>query len=333
MSKIGHNGGPPVTFSGDDGWIARHRSVRDHWLVGHGLRVKPADPSRRKCLNQGEAWEDLTMECRYSDGFIESGGKKLRLERGTLLGAVSWLGNRWNWTPQTVRTFLDKLEADGMIKRHVPGASENNKHVGKQATVLTICNYEKYQAFGDHEWQAKQQTNNNQAANNQQMSNNIYKDNKETKEQGNKEREVTPLPPAPADRPREGEEQIGVGVYVNCDTVRFVGNGRTEVISLRAIEVQTAGLAVPRDEIKNMVVAAALQWSAEVQAGKSPKIPQRLDLHFGRCLTNNFHNQAIADVRKQRAAKPAAKSTGLNWCSAEGIEEAMREIQKSEGKR
>lgn len=157
--------------------------------------------------------------------------------------------------------------------------------------------------------------------------------NQEPEPEPLKRREVTPLPPALADRPREGEEQIGVGVYVNCDTVRFVGNGRTEVISLRAIEVQTAGLAVPRDEIKNMVVAAALQWSAEVQAGKSPKIPQRLDLHFGRCLTNNFHNQAIADVRKQRAAKPAAKSTGLNWCSAEGIEEAMREIQKSEGKR
>ena len=198
---LGHNR-PPL----DEGWIARHRSVRGHWLVGHGLRVKPADPKRKHCLSQGEAWEDLLMECRYEDGFVENGGKKMRLDRGSLVGAVSWLGMRWNWTPQTVRTFLDKLECDGMISRHVPGASENNKHVGKQATIISVCNYDRFQSPNWGEEQTEQQTNNNspknepqtsskQPTNDQQTSNNIYKDNKGTKEQRNKEtKKETTLP-------------------------------------------------------------------------------------------------------------------------------------------
>lgn len=180
---------PPLS----EGWIARHRSVREHWLVGHGLQVKPADPSIRRCLTQGEAWEDLLMECRYEDGFVQNGGRKMRLERGSLVGAVSWLGARWNWTPQTVRTFLDKLEDDGMISRHVPGASESNKHVGKASTVITVCNYSQFQSTPDRAQQTDQQTNSKQATNDQQTSNNIYKDNKGTKEQGNKE--VPPKPP------------------------------------------------------------------------------------------------------------------------------------------
>lgn len=190
MPAIGHNGAPL-----GDGWIARHRSVREHWLVGHGIYVKPADPSRKRCLSQGEAWEDLLMECRYADGFVENGGRKMRIERGSVVGAVSWLAHRWNWTPQTVRTFLDKLEGDGMIMRHVPGASENNKHIGKVSTIISVCNYDKYQNPDFEDQQSKQQTNNKSAANEQQTSNNIYKE-----EQGNKgtreQEEKTPLPPA-----------------------------------------------------------------------------------------------------------------------------------------
>ena len=193
MSMVGHNGGPSL-LTASDGWIARYRSVRTHWLVGHGLQVKPADPSRKRCHTQGEAWEDMTMECRYDGGFVDNGGRKMRLERGSLLGAVSWLAARWNWTPQTVRTFLDKLESDGMILRHVPGSSQSNKHVGKQATVITVCNYERFQNPTQFQQQTEQQTSSKQTTNDQQTSNNIYKDNKGTKEQRNKEEDPqTPI--------------------------------------------------------------------------------------------------------------------------------------------
>lgn len=182
---IGANGGPPL-IRGGDGWVAVHRSIRDHWIVGFGQPVKPMDPDVG-ALSRAEAWIDLIMECRYEAGTVNNGGRKMVLEPGQLLGAISWLAKRWNWSPQTVRTFLDKLENDGMIERRSPvEKDENNKHNGKQANVVTICNYSNYQITASDEAQPQQQAANKQLTSKQQASNNNTKDNKETKEQGNK---------------------------------------------------------------------------------------------------------------------------------------------------
>lgn len=174
---IGHNK-PPL----GEGWIARHRSVRDHWLVGHGIHVKPADPTRKLCSTQGEAWEDLLMECRYEDGTVSNGGKKMELRRGELVGAVSWLAHRWNWTPKTVRRFLDQLEKDGMIELTNPAAEKGNQ-IGRQANVITVCNYEAYQTAHGSQEKSKGQPQDNQRATTGRPEGNIYKDNKGTKEQ------------------------------------------------------------------------------------------------------------------------------------------------------
>lgn len=187
MSKIGHNGGPL-----SEGWIARHRSVRDHWLVGHGIHVKPADPHRKRCHAQGEAWEDLLMECRYADATVSNGGKKMELRRGELIGAVSWLANRWNWTPKTVRRFLDQLENDGMIELKNP-ASEKGNQIGRQANVVTVCNYDAYQSGYEPVGQLKGQPQGDQRATTGRPEGNIYKEEQGNK--GTKEQENTPLPP------------------------------------------------------------------------------------------------------------------------------------------
>lgn len=178
MSGIGHNR-PPV-FSGDAGWVAIARAIRSHWLVGFGQPVKPADPSRGS-HSRNEAFVDLVMECRYEAGTVNNGGRRMAIQPGQLIGAVSWLASRWNWTPMTVRTFLDKLEADGMIERMSPGASEHNKQLGKQATVISVCNYSEYQSARQAEQHAEQHANNTQTTSRQQASNNTL-----TREQGNK---------------------------------------------------------------------------------------------------------------------------------------------------
>lgn len=175
---IGHNGAP--TFCPTGGWVAIARSMRDHPIVGFHLFAKPCDPTRG-ALQPALAFIDLLMECRYESGFVMNGGRKMEVKRGQLIGAVSWLANRWNWTPMAVRIWLDKLEADAMISRHIPGASESNKHVGKVATVITLCNYDQYQASAADRQQTQQQTNSKPATNEQQQ----YKDNKGTREQGN----------------------------------------------------------------------------------------------------------------------------------------------------
>lgn len=179
-----HNGGPM-----DEGWIKKHRSVRDHWLVGHGHQVKPADPSRRLCLSKGEAWEDLIMECKYEDGTVNNGGRKMQLRRGELLGAISWLAHRWNWTPKTVRTFLIQLESDGMISLIRP-ASEKGVQKGRQSNVISVCNYDKYQNVYVEEGQPEGQAKGDQRATRGQPKGDIYKEKKGRREEGS-----TPLSP------------------------------------------------------------------------------------------------------------------------------------------
>lgn len=203
MTEIGDNGGPKFVYGGE-GWIAMHRSVRDHWLVGFGKPVKPMDP-KFGAHSRNEAFTDLIMECRYEAGFIVNGGRKMEIRPGQLVGAISWLASRWNWTPQTVRTFLDKLQDDQMIERKSPGADgENNKQKGNQSAIISVCNYERYQFVGDDAQQPKQQASNKPATSQQQASNNNTKDNKGTREQDN--------PPTP-----KGGEGAVSGVFDGID--------------------------------------------------------------------------------------------------------------------
>lgn len=176
MSEIGHNGGPPI-IRGNDGWIAISRAIRAHWLVGFGQPVAPMDPTRG-AHSRSEAFIDLLMECRYEAGTVNNGGRRMILQPGQLVGAISWLAARWNWTPKTVRGWLDKLQEDGMIDREI----ENQ---GKQAAVITVCNYSEYQLVQEQPGQAQ----GNQRAIKGQTKGNIYKDKQRNK--GTKEQEET----------------------------------------------------------------------------------------------------------------------------------------------
>lgn len=156
-----HNGGPAIDVpEGFDklGWVAIHRAIRDHWLVGYGKPVAPADPSRG-AHSQHEAFGDLIMECRYQAGYVTNGGRKMRIEPGQLLGGIAWLANRWNWTSKKVRWFLDKLEEDGMISRSTADQKglPHGAFKGNQKMMITLCNYGAYQ-FSDKQFLTPQAT-------------------------------------------------------------------------------------------------------------------------------------------------------------------------------
>lgn len=90
------------------------------------------------------------MECNYKEGSVMNKGRKMTLRPGQLLGAVSWLASRWNWTPKTVRGFLDKLADEGMVGFIMDAeAPESGTQKGNQARVLEVCNYSRYQSTED----------------------------------------------------------------------------------------------------------------------------------------------------------------------------------------
>lgn len=193
-SGIGHNGGPSLS-GGNDGYIKLYRSIADHWLVGFGkVQPPPAQDTKRPAYCYTVAFQDLLFSCRYRNGWIDNGGTKMEIRRGELVGAVSYLAARWNWSPKAVRTFLDKLENDGMIERKMPGV-QNGKQKGKQSAVITISNYEKFQGQDSDEGQAGWQARGTQGASTGHARGN-------NKKKGKREECITPpSPPEGGDAP------------------------------------------------------------------------------------------------------------------------------------
>lgn len=190
--EIGHNGGPPIedsAFPSREGFVAIARALRDHWLVGFGQAVQPADEDRG-AFSRAEAWIDLIMECRYREGAVNNNGKKMVLRKGQLVGAASWLANRWNWTPKTVRTFLDKLEKEGMITQtegspdQSSTGSKSGRSKGRYANILTVCKYDIFQLAYRDAGQVPGLVKGRSRAGSGQVEGDIYKE--ETKEQRNK---------------------------------------------------------------------------------------------------------------------------------------------------
>lgn len=168
---IGHNSAPGWARN-PGGWIAVSRDIRNHPLVGFGLSVPPHDPSRGSS-SRNEAWMDLIMMAAFKPQAVVNRGRETMLDVGQLVGARSWLANRWNWSEKTVRWFLHALAEDGMItwsnRLHGQVAGRNglsegpatgpaprpaqgpaNRSPGENAcNVITICNYRDYQFYTD----------------------------------------------------------------------------------------------------------------------------------------------------------------------------------------
>lgn len=235
MMRQGHNGGPPLTPLDPKaaGWIAVHRDIRDHPLVGFGKPVKPDDP-RRGSHSRNEAWTDLIMECRYQEGRVLNGGKPMTIYAGEMVGAVSWLAHRWNWTPATVRWFLNQLEDDGMITRsqvrpngeRVSTKSDNVK--GKQSAIISVCNYFIYQMSAGGEQQSERQSSSNVTTVKQQRS-----DNNNKEEQGNKGTKGRSARERATRLPNDWVLPKGWGDWALEHFVISAGEVRTEAASFR----------------------------------------------------------------------------------------------------
>jgi len=166
---------PVVNFMGHNfqavasNWIAVSRDVRDHHLVGFGQPVKAANP-KKGAFSRAEAWLDLIMLARWKDGPEMNKGRKVDMLAGQLQGGYSFLADRWNWTVQTVRTFVGKLIGERMIERSEE-APEFNKQNNNQIQVLTVCNYKRYQLMNELMDLQDQQASNKRATSEQQHLN------------------------------------------------------------------------------------------------------------------------------------------------------------------
>lgn len=122
-------------------WIAVSVDQASHPVVGmHRPPPKPADP-KRHAVAPYVAWQMLLIEAAWQDHKAIVGNTPITIRRGQTIIGRDYLAEKWNWTPKTVRGFLDLLVDEGMIEK---GPSK-----GRLANIATICNYEKYQSVDD----------------------------------------------------------------------------------------------------------------------------------------------------------------------------------------
>lgn len=86
-------------------------------------------------MTQREAWIWLIAQASWKQRIIRIGTREIALERGQLAAATRFLAATWEWSEPKVRRYLDMLANRRMIERAT----------GDGMTVITICNYNKYQ--------------------------------------------------------------------------------------------------------------------------------------------------------------------------------------------
>lgn len=108
------------------GWIKISREIANHWLWQDAERLK--------------WWLDLLFLAAWEDKQVLHDSHLFVLRRGQIIASISFLSERWGKSHPTIIKFLRLLEGEDMIKRST---------IYRQTSILTICNYDKYQCNDD----------------------------------------------------------------------------------------------------------------------------------------------------------------------------------------
>jgi hypothetical protein len=106
----------------DQGVFAVHRGIWDHPMFAP------------ESFTEREAWIWLVGTAVWKPSRVRAGRKLIDLARGQLIFSERFLAEKWGWSKTSVRRFLDRLKSESMI----------DTLADRDATLITICNYEKY---------------------------------------------------------------------------------------------------------------------------------------------------------------------------------------------
>ena len=108
------------------GWIKLSRQIQECDLLWDSIN----EPFDRR-----SAWIDLLLMANHRDKEIMFNGKAITVERGQRITSMRALAEKWHWSREKVKRYLDLLESENMIIRESD----------KRRTLLTIVNYSKFQ--------------------------------------------------------------------------------------------------------------------------------------------------------------------------------------------
>lgn len=125
-------------------------------------------------LREAAIFNFLYQNAFYEDGLRQFKGQTVELKRGQIIVSMSFLAEGFHMSEKGVRGVILKLEKYGMLV----------KQRANRGTILTICNYDKYQKIiqTEGEQEGNQRANRGQSEgdnNNKDNKNNKYKEYKE----------------------------------------------------------------------------------------------------------------------------------------------------------
>ena len=104
-----------------EGFICISRGITTHWIWSNPVLF--------------QRWIWMILTANYDNREVSFCGHRVSLQRGQLAVNLSYLSKLWHISSQAVSKFLVKLEVEGMVSRSVDD----------KVTVITICNYDRYQ--------------------------------------------------------------------------------------------------------------------------------------------------------------------------------------------
>lgn len=145
------------------GWVSIHRKIRDCVIWDCD------EPFDRR-----SAWIDLILMANHEDKRILFNGNPMTVKTGQRITSMRKLADRWHWSRERVKRYLDMLEGEEMIV----------KECDTQKTLITIVNYENYQSehYSDKPPKSHQKTTDEpQKSHRQVLNNNENNENNENK--------------------------------------------------------------------------------------------------------------------------------------------------------
>ena len=234
-----------------NGWICLNRSLLDHWL----WQDKP--------FSRGQAWIDLLLMTNHDENKFLLGSELIVVGRGEFVTSEIKLMERWGWSKEKTRKFLNTLVKDGMIE----------KKTDRRKTTIKIVNYGK---FNDMQTREKPQKDHRQTTDRPQTDTN---NNELTINNNYNKREEPELAPVKPFRHPIGEYN---NVFLsNEEAAKLVQEFGEEIVK-KEIESLSNHLATKKNSYKDDAHYATLRkWIREDKEkpkqtkSKAQDFPQR----------------------------------------------------------
>jgi hypothetical protein len=101
--------------------------------------------------SERDAWVWLIEQASWKTTTARIKGDKVELQRGQMTFSVRFLADKWHWSKSRVDRFLKRLTAETMISTCSKIGTSAGHQAGQGQSIITICNYDKYQTPEDTE--------------------------------------------------------------------------------------------------------------------------------------------------------------------------------------